>query len=109
MERNKLHILHIRDSIDRILEYAKKISYDEFAKKDKEYDAILMRVIVIGESVHELSNEFREKHHNLPWHKAIGLRNQIAHGYIDIKPEIVWDTIKNDLPELKKQIEKLLK
>lgn len=101
--------MHIRDSIDRILEYAKKISYDEFAKKDKEYDAILMRVIVIGESVHELSNEFREKHHNLPWHKAIGLRNQIAHGYIDIKPEIVWDTIKNDLPELKKQIEKLLK
>lgn len=108
MERNKLHLLHIRDSIDRVLEYSSQTTYDEFAENNKDYDAILMRIIVIGEAINNLSDEFREQHHNLPWHKAIGLRNQIAHGYIDIKPDIIWDTVKSDLPELKKKIEEIL-
>ena len=109
MERNRLHLLHIRDSIDRAIEYSSQTTYEEFAKSDKYYDAILMRIIVIGESINSLSNEFKEQHHDLPWHKAIGLRNQIAHGYVDIKPDVIWDTVKEDLPELEKQIEKILK
>jgi uncharacterized protein with HEPN domain len=35
------------------------------------------------------------------------MRNQIAHGYFEIKKDVVWDTAKKDLPELKKQIEKI--
>ncbi len=108
MERNKLRLLHIRDSIEKILEYSGEITFDQFSKNDKEYDAILMRIIVIGESVNELSNKFKEQYHDLPWHQAVGLRNQIAHGYIDIKPEIIWDTVKNDLPDLKKKVEEIL-
>ncbi|MFA6423028.1 MAG: DUF86 domain-containing protein [Patescibacteria group bacterium] len=108
MERNKLRLLHIRDSIEKIFEYSNEITFDEFAKNNKDYDAILMRIIVIGESVNELGNEFKEQYHDLPWHQAVGLRNQIAHGYIDIKPEIIWDTVKSDLPELKKQVDQIL-
>lgn len=65
----------------------------------------MMQLMVIGEAVHALSDEFKEAHHNMPWHQAVGLRNKTAHGYFDINPKIVWDTINNDLPKLKKQIE----
>lgn len=108
-DRDKLHLLHIRDSVDRIMEYANNINYNEFAQKDKIYDAILMRIVVIGEAANNLSENFQEKYHNLPLYEARGTRNRIAHGYIDIDPKVIWEIIKNDLPKLKKQIENILK
>lgn len=109
IDRDRLHLLHIRDATEKILKYADDITFDEFAKKDKYYDAILMQIVVIGESVNNLSNSFKEKHNDLPWYEAVGLRNRIAHGYNDIKPDVVWQTIKEDLPELKNKIEEILK
>lgn len=36
---------------------------------------------------------------------AVGLRNKIAHDYDDISDEIIWDTITNDIPAMRRQIE----
>ena len=109
MTRDKLHLLHIRDALNKIEEYSKDLSYDDFASIRVEFDAIMMQIIVIGEAVNQLSDEFKEKYHDQPWHKAVGLKNQTAHGYIDIKPGIVWDTVKTDLPVLKRNILEILK
>ncbi|MCX6809203.1 MAG: DUF86 domain-containing protein [Candidatus Berkelbacteria bacterium] len=108
IDRDKLHLLHIRDAAGKILEYSSSLSFDEFVKNSTFYDAILMQIIVLGEAVNTLSAEFKEIHHDLPWYEAVGLRNQIAHGYIETKPDIVWDTVVNDIPKLKKQIDLIL-
>jgi len=108
MNRDKLHLLHIRDDLSRIEEYSENLDYAEFAKCDREFDAIMMRVIKIGEEIHSLSEGLKEKYHDIPWHKAVGFRNQVAHGYLEIKPNLAWDTITTDLPALKKEIEKIL-
>ncbi len=111
IDRDRLHLLHIRDSVDAVLKYSKDITFDDFKKRGMDYDAILMRIIAIGEAVNELSNEFKEKHYNLPWHEAVGFRNKIAHGYLDadLNPKVIWQTVKDDLPELKNKVEKILK
>ncbi|KKP87885.1 MAG: hypothetical protein UR93_C0029G0011 [Berkelbacteria bacterium GW2011_GWA2_35_9] len=109
MDRDRLHLLHIRDAIEKIEKYSSRVSFENFAKIGLDYDAILMQIVVIGEAVNELSDEFREKHYNLPWHKPVAMRNKIAHGYFGIEPKIIWQTIKDDLPILKKEIEKLIK
>lgn len=103
-DRDTLHLLHIRDAAQQIEIYSKSIDFDQFAKGGLEFDAIMMQIIVIGEAVNNLSDEFKEKHTHLPWYQAVGLRNQTAHGYQDIQPEIVWQTIKEDLPVLKKGV-----
>ena len=38
-----------------------------------------------------------------------GFRDKLIHFYFGIKYDIVWDTIKLRLPELKKNIERVLK
>lgn len=40
----------------------------------------------------------------IPWNAVKGMRNHIAHGYFDINADLVWDTIKNDLPALKNAV-----
>jgi len=108
-DRDRLHLLHIRDSTEKVLEYLKDTTFDDFKKREKDYDAILMRMVVIGEAVNDLTPKFKEKHHDLPWYEAVGLRNRIAHGYINIDPKVVWDTVTNDFPDLRKKLEEILK
>ena len=102
--RDKLYLLHVRDAIEKVELYSSGKKFDDFSKDEQSFDAIMMQFIVIGESVNNLSDEFKDSHHDLSWHEAVGLRNQTAHGYFDIDKSIVWQTIKEDLPVLKKEI-----
>jgi uncharacterized protein with HEPN domain len=36
------------------------------------------------------------------------MRNRLIHNYDDVNPEVIWITIKGDLPDLRKHIEALL-
>jgi uncharacterized protein with HEPN domain len=37
------------------------------------------------------------------------MRNLLAHGYFSVDFEIVWNTVKNDLPKMAEQVGQLLK
>jgi len=99
----------ILDSIKKIEKYVKGLDVSGFEKDQKTKDAVFRNFEIIGEAATRLSKKFKESHLELELHRAIGLRNQLIHGYDKIKPAIIWRTIKNDLPKLKKQIEGILK
>jgi len=102
--RDKFHLERIMESIDRVEKFLNNANFSDFEKNEMMFDATLMQIINIGETIIRLSNHYKEKHNDLPWNQAIGMRNQIAHGYFEIKPRVVWNTAKKDLPELKKKI-----
>ncbi len=102
--RDALYLERIIESIDRAEGFVAGVDFDEFASNEMMQDATSMQLINIGEMVSRLSEEFRDKHDYLPWHKVIGMRNQIAHGYFEIKADEVWRTCEEDLPKLKEQL-----
>ncbi|MEK7461148.1 MAG: DUF86 domain-containing protein [Patescibacteria group bacterium] len=102
--KDQLHILHMSDAIKKIEAYTKGLTFAQFAKNEMDFDAVMMQFVIIGEAANQISDQFKEKHHSFPWHQAVGLRNQIAHGYFEIEPKIVWQTIQEDLSFLKKQL-----
>jgi uncharacterized protein with HEPN domain len=106
--RDNLFLERLMESIDKIESHVSGYDLDRFANDLKTYDAVLMQFVNIGEMINRLSNTFREAHDQMTWHAAIGMRNEITHGYFNIKPEIVWKTIKDDLPPLKADITKIL-
>ena len=55
----------------------------------------------IGETSGKLSEEFKNSHPEVEWKAIIGFRNHIVHAYGKVIPEILWDTVKNDIPELR--------
>ena len=67
----------------------------------------MRRLEIIGEAVRNLPEEFRLEHKDVEWNKAMGIRNILIHHYFGIDLEIVWDTLKESIPQLKKQIESL--
>ncbi|MBO4474261.1 MAG: DUF86 domain-containing protein [Clostridiales bacterium] len=63
-------------------------------------DATLFHMIQMSESVRKLSEEFRKVHAEFPWNEIYGMRNRIVHDYGSVDLNIVFDTVKNDIPEL---------
>ena len=108
-ERDKFHLERIIQAADQVKKYISGFSFENFVKDEKTYDATIMQIEHIGETITRLSENFKEKHGDLPWHDAIGMRNQIAHGYLEIKPKVVWRTAKHDLPQLKSKLGEILK
>lgn len=78
---------------------------EEFLSDEKTYDAILMRIIAIGEELARASTAFDDKYRQLEWHKIIGLRNRIAHGYYEVDKDTIWEILTNgSLDEIEKQL-----
>jgi len=106
-DKDKGLILNIFDHCDRI-ENAHKRFGDKFETfiDDPDYkDVIMMNLFQIGESVNFISDKLKLEIDDIPWHRIYGIRNIIAHAYIKVDEEIIWETSKNDIPELKKRLE----
>lgn len=89
---DKFYLEGIKEHLEAIKQYLPN-SKEAFLADDKTQDAILMRLMALGEEIAHLSPEFSEKHPNLHWYKIVGLRNRIAHGYFEVDPDIIWDTL----------------
>ena len=49
-----------------------------------------------------------KEYNKIPWKQIIGMRNRIVHRYDTINLEIVWNTSKESIPELKSYCEEIL-
>lgn len=105
--RDNIYLERILASVEAISVYIVGYDYNRFISDKKTYDAVLMQFVNIGEMINRLSEDFHNIHGDLQWHNAIGMRNEIAHGYLDVDPKVVWKTAKEDLPTLRKDIENL--
>ena len=103
-----VYLHHILDAIESIENYTKGMSENEFLSNSMAHDAVVRQIEIIGEAARNVSDEFQNKHPNLPWTRMIGIRNKITHEYFNVNYAIVWDTVKDDLPLLKKSIKKIL-
>ncbi|MEK7406697.1 MAG: DUF86 domain-containing protein [Acidobacteriota bacterium] len=100
--------MDILEAADRI---ASRIAGRDFASVGAEedlQDVILRRLTVIGEAASQLSDDLRSRHPAVPWKRAIGLRHRVTHGYFGLDWTIIWKTISEDLPALRRQIAAVL-
>ena len=103
----KLYLEDILNSISNIEDYTKGLLFENFSNDKKTIDAVDRNLEIIGEAARNIGERFAEGHSELPWSEMISMRNKVIHEYIAVDVEILWKTIKEDLPKLKDQIKKL--
>jgi len=108
IKRDKLHLLHIRDAIEKIEYYVNLGKQKHLQSDELVFDAVAMQFCVIALALKNLSDSFRKKNPQIPYRKIIGMRNIISHEYHKVQKSIIWKTYKEDLPELKQIVEKSL-
>lgn len=70
--------------------------------------ALTRLVEIIGEAASRVSHETRSRYPEIPWAEIIGMRNRLIHGYDFVDLNILWNTVKIDLPPLIEQLERIL-
>jgi len=104
----RVYLDDILESIGKIQNYTENISEEQFKKNDQLHDAVLRRFAIIGEAIKHVPEDFKKDHQEIPWRDISGMRDVLIHEYFGVRLERVWNTIKDDLPELKEKIKRLL-
>lgn len=100
MEDDELYRDHIKEAIEQIREYISGLTFFAFAESLIVQDAVIRQFEIIGEASKHLSNEFKEKHKEIPWKQVASMRDRLVHEYFTVDVELVWETIGKDLPAL---------
>lgn len=105
------HLRNALAAIARIEKYLHGQDEASFRGSDLVQDAVIRNLEVIGEALHQVEEHepaFRAGHSDVPWDEAYGMRNLLAHGYFKVRPEVVWSTVKENLPALRAQLVQIL-
>jgi uncharacterized protein with HEPN domain len=90
-------------------EFASDVAQSQFYTSRLHQSAAIGALEVIGEAEARLSDETRRAHPDISWADMTGMRNRLIHGYFEVDPARVWDTIQDDLPALIARIEPLVR
>ena len=94
------YIQRIKQDLKFIVLHMKDISIEELNENEVLLDSMLFRMIQLSENAKKLSDEYKMKNSNVPWNAIYGLRNRIVHDYGNVDLNVVFETLKNDVPEL---------
>lgn len=94
------YIQRIRKDLEFIVLHMQNIDMEELNVNEILLDSMLFRMIQLSENAKKLSEKYKSEHGGIPWNAMYGLRNRIVHDYGNVDLEVVYDTLKNDIPEL---------
>jgi uncharacterized protein with HEPN domain len=105
---DKVRLQHIYDAILEIESYLVNKEFTDFMENSMMRFACIKQMEIIGEASNHISDETKSKFTSIEWSQIIGLRNVFVHEYFGVDSTLVWEIIKNDLPDLKEKIKKIL-
>jgi len=108
MPRDDTTLLDIARAARRVLEFKQGLDKTAFLNDPKTQSAVLHQLLILGESVKRLSDEFRDQHPAIPWRLMAGMRDKLIHEYDDVDLDEVWNVAEKDVPHLVQWLEPLL-
>ena len=109
MSKEPLEFLrHISEECTYVLSVSKNLTKDEFLDNETLKRAVVRSLEIIGEATKKIPADFKVKWMSIQWKNMAGMRDRLIHDYIGVNYSIVWDVIKNKIPNLSTQIEEVL-
>lgn len=109
MKDSGLSLEDIIESIDRILSQTKGTTQDQFLTDLTMQDVVLRRMEIIGEAVKRLPPDLLVRYPTIDWRKVAGMRDVLIHDYDSVSLEIVWKVVTENLNELRRVAEIMLR
>jgi len=96
----QIGVRDILEAAQKILYHTETLDFETFVMDEWMVDAVLRNFTVIGEAANHLPAEVKEAHPEVPWTDMSDLRNIVVHEYFGVDLNIIWHTIREELPGL---------
>ena len=105
VKTDNYYIQKIKQDLEFISRHMKNVDIEELNANEVLLDSMLFRMIQISENARKLTEEFKQTRENIPWSALYGLKNRIVHDYGNVDLNIVFETLKVDIPDLLELLE----
>lgn len=108
MRDPRLYLKDILEAMEAIERFVGGMDFETFEDDDMRVSAVIQKFEIIGEASKNVPKSIKQKHTSIPWSDMAGMRDRLIHFYFGIKYDLVWNTIKQDIPEVKPLIREIL-
>jgi uncharacterized protein with HEPN domain len=81
---------------------------DDFLSDRRTNLAVIRALEIVGEAARHIPEMERRNHSQIPWQEMVAMRNMLIHQYFGVDLEVLWRTVKEDLPPLRDDIQRML-
>ncbi|MCE2398445.1 MAG: DUF86 domain-containing protein [Gemmatimonadetes bacterium] len=92
----------------KAVSFTEGMSFADFAQDERTVFSATKAVEIVGEAAAQVSEDARRENPDIPWRDIIAMRNRLVHAYFEINLELVWQTVRHDLPDLIARLEPLV-
>jgi len=108
MRDYRLYVQDILDSAEAIENFVEGMDFETFKTDDKTTSAVIRKFEIIGEAAKHVPDAIRDKYPTVPWKEMAGMRDKLIHFYMGVKYELVWQTIKDVIPQIKPVLRQMI-
>lgn len=102
-------IRHMLDEIDYLQSRISNTDQAAFLEDETLKRAFVRSIEIIGEASKKLPEDIKKLQPDIEWRKVAGMRDRLIHDYFGVDYAIVWDVVKNKMPQLKASLQTLFK
>jgi uncharacterized protein with HEPN domain len=112
MKKERDYIQYLYDMLESTtkgISFGKGFTLEKFKKDERTQFAIIRTIEIIGEASKKVPQSIKDNFKEIPWREIGGMRDKLVHDYFGVNIDVVWKTVKQDLPTLKKLLKTILK
>ena len=111
MSGTKVWLFRLQDMIenlDFIEDVLRVIEKRTFLEDNYLQKAVERAYEIVGEAARNIPEAMRDKYTDVEWRKIIATRNNIAHGYLSVDYELLWNLQRNNFFGLREKLKQIL-
>jgi uncharacterized protein with HEPN domain len=99
---------HILVEADYLIAQSAGLSWEQLSSDETLRRVFVRSLEIIDEAAKKGPDDFRAQYPAVAWRSMAGMRDRLIHDYFGVDYELVWDVVRNRIPELRREIAAIL-